>query len=374
MFYRIKYRFSLLYKKIRESFVRRVYFSVPSVSLNNVLVIKNDAIGDYIISRNFFSELKKQPEFSACKFYLACSPKLKPVVEQVDPDFFEAIFTIDFQTGSPEAMSFYKSLGHYKFRYLLHPTFSPDPRAHSMVQFSNAPHRIGFNGDTSNCSLTDKLFFEKFYTRLIHMKEQKGHEFFKQKTFFSELAGMEFPFIRPSLESKITNEMPVDVVLCPGAQHSVRIWDLNNYARLLSALAETFPGLKFRIVTGPGEDHLNDTIKGLVPFPVESVKQPSFTSLISNLASAQFIICNDSAPAHLAVALGVKSVCISNGNHYGRFVPYPEICHAGQTTVIPPSVTSTIATGQNPYYSGSTVNINTIIFEEVFVACKAQLS
>lgn len=355
--------------------IRALFFRPPFRPAERLLIIKNDAIGDYIISRNFFAELKHLPGFRTCKFYLACSPKLQPIVRQLDPDLFEEIFPIEFELGSAQAMAFYKQLRSYRFRFLLHPTFSPDPRAHSMVRFSNAPQRIGFNGDTSNCSAQDKAYYEKFYTRLISSDRSDDHEFNHQKNFFAELAGAHLPVKRPHVEVLPANHTKTgEIVLCPGAQHQVRIWAPANYARLLTALKEKWPELQILVATGPGEDSLTRNIVDLLSFPANVAERLPFGELAAGMAKAKLVICNDSAPAHLAVAAGANSVCLSNGNHYGRFVPYPRECTPRQIVVVPPRVKERLAAGENPFYHGSDVDINTIIFDEVLSACIKQIN
>lgn len=354
--------------------IRALFFREPLRPAERLLIIKNDAIGDYIISRNFFAELKRLPGFNKCQFYLACSPKLLPIVRELDPDLFEEIFPIRFDLGTPEAMTFYKRLRNYRFRYLLHPTFSPDPRTHSMVRFSNAPQRIGFDGDTSNCSVQDKAFYEKFYTRLIAVDRPQDHEFNHQKKFFSELADQPLHIDRPRFDSGVGAKKSGEIVLCPGAQHQVRIWAAANYARLLTVLKEKWPELEIVVATGPGEELLGRSIVDLLSFPVTVLNQLPFADLAARLATSRLVICNDSAPAHLAVAVGAPSVCLSNGNHYGRFVPYPVECRTQQITIVPPQVQEKLREKQNPFYYGSSVDINTIIFEEVVSACIKQIN
>jgi ADP-heptose:LPS heptosyltransferase len=45
--------------------------------------------------------------------------------------------------------------------------------------------------------------------------------------------------------------------------------------------------------------------------------------LVSILAHARIVLCNDSAPAHLATALGAPVVAVGGGGMPGRYLPYP---------------------------------------------------
>jgi ADP-heptose:LPS heptosyltransferase len=45
--------------------------------------------------------------------------------------------------------------------------------------------------------------------------------------------------------------------------------------------------------------------------------------LLDLMKSAAAVVSNDTGPAHLAIALGVPSVVVVGGGHFGSFVPYP---------------------------------------------------
>ena len=368
MFYRIKYRWN----KWKASATRALFFGPPLRPARRVLIVKNDAIGDYVLVRNFVHDLKRLPGFSDCEFYLACSRRLQPIVQALDPGFYTSFFTIDFELGTEGAMDFYRSLRKLKFRYLLHPTFSPDPRAQSIVRFSNAPQRIGFDGDTMNCSAADKTFYDRFYTRLIRLEDRTGHEFLKQKSFFSELANESSPLMKPTIGLQNKDAVGSAVVVCPGAQQRFRIWDPAHYGQLLDEILEK-SDLRAKIITGPGEDWIAEAILKSTKQPLEWIANPGLNDLLAHLAGAHLVVCNDSAPAHLAVALGLRSVCISNGNCYKRFVPYPESCAAAQITVVPAPVRDDERAGGTSFYNGSTLDINTVDFNEVLDACRTQL-
>ena len=46
--------------------------------------------------------------------------------------------------------------------------------------------------------------------------------------------------------------------------------------------------------------------------------------LIELIRLSKLVIANDSASIHIAYAVKTNSICISGGNNFGRFVPYPK--------------------------------------------------
>jgi ADP-heptose:LPS heptosyltransferase len=57
--------------------------------------------------------------------------------------------------------------------------------------------------------------------------------------------------------------------------------------------------------------------------------------LTTQIAESQLLLSNDTGAVHIAVAVETPCVCISNGNHYGRFVPYPASLAANFSVVLP---------------------------------------
>jgi ADP-heptose:LPS heptosyltransferase len=86
------------------------------------------------------------------------------------------------------------------------------------------------------------------------------------------------------------------------------------------------------------------------------------------LSEASIAICNDSGTLHLAAALNTPSVCISNGNHYGRFTPYPNLGLRPLVFLYPPSFLNQYqseASRRMAMAFGSNYNINEITVSEV---------
>jgi ADP-heptose:LPS heptosyltransferase len=57
--------------------------------------------------------------------------------------------------------------------------------------------------------------------------------------------------------------------------------------------------------------------------------------LTREIGHAELVITHDTGAFHIAVALGKQVICISNGNSYGRFHPYPESFGAKVTMLYP---------------------------------------
>jgi ADP-heptose:LPS heptosyltransferase len=53
------------------------------------------------------------------------------------------------------------------------------------------------------------------------------------------------------------------------------------------------------------------------------VGKTTLVELMNLISGAQLLVSNETSAPHLAVAVGTPVIVLYNGNHYGRFVPYP---------------------------------------------------
>ena len=54
--------------------------------------------------------------------------------------------------------------------------------------------------------------------------------------------------------------------------------------------------------------------------------------------NAELLISNDTSAVHIGVAVNTNVICLSNGNTYGRFVPYPERVYSRIITLFPEEI------------------------------------
>jgi ADP-heptose:LPS heptosyltransferase len=53
------------------------------------------------------------------------------------------------------------------------------------------------------------------------------------------------------------------------------------------------------------------------------IGKTTILELISIISRASLLISNETSAPHFSVALDVKTIVLYSGNHFGRFVPYP---------------------------------------------------
>jgi ADP-heptose:LPS heptosyltransferase len=349
----------------------------------SVLIQKLDAIGDYIITRNFFYEVVHSDKYKDHAIYLLANSRLKSLIDSLDTQLFKEVIYYDSKIDHSTIAQnkFYLKLRRCKFATVIHATYSRTLHTDNIVFYSGAPETIGYLGDTANISKEEKNITDQYYTQLIDTDKIANtvysHEFEKQKIFFEAVLNKQINLKQPSisLDSKFESAELSDIVICPGAQHISRTWSAKNFAELLNKFLEKRPNYKIKIVCGPNEEFIGkQIIKHIKNNPgLTLISIHSIFDLVQNINSGQLIIANDSAPIHIAVALNKKAVCISNGNHYNRFVPYPQSIYKDLMVILPDQfnegIRNDINFEQTYYKSTSQLNINKIRPETVFEAC-----
>ena len=102
---------------------------------------------------------------------------------------------------------------------------------------------------------------------------------------------------------------------------------------------------------------------------VDLVGRTSIVDLLYVIYKGNLVIANETSAAHLTVALEMTSVLIiSNGNHYGRFTPYPKDMTNKYHVIYHPQIEKDLDNYKklsNSYGYGSKLNINEISVESV---------
>jgi hypothetical protein len=79
----------------------------------------------------------------------------------------------------------------------------------------------------------------------------------------------------------------------------------------------------------------------------------------------------------MAATTGTACVCISNGNHFGRWNPYPAELASNILTVYPArfgDVSSTFESLVSQYHNRSEIPVSEVEFDSVLKACRLLLA
>ena len=374
----INYYYTKIVKKL-YSLIEIVWFKRPSffIKKKTLLLLRLDSIGDYVLFRNFIPSLKSSKKYKNYDITLCGNLWWKELSENMDAEYISEFIWIDYpkMTNPKYRYKIYKKIHSKGFEILIHPSFSRDMFSDSIVLNSGAKEKIGYDGDLSNLNETKKNTNNLSYTKLIPSLSKYRFEFYRNLDFFSQLLPEKLIINKPSIDYPTTIEHKI--IICPGAKDDFRRWSPKNFARLCNMLNKEFSSHEF-IICGSKQDSLfaKEIIDNSEIYFSDLTGKQNLVQLVKIMAQARLVITNDSGPFHIAVALGKNVICLSNGNNYGRFSPYPKEMNTKSMVIYPPEVLSLSEEERLNKFCKEVknININEINTEQVLNEIKIILS
>ncbi len=110
-----------------------------------------------------------------------------------------------------------------------------------------------------------------------------------------------------------------------GGTGKIKKWSMQNFAKTGNYLKKQYG---YDIVLCGAQSDEKDVKKFLKYYDGDVLNLTGKTSLIDLskvIYFCNFILSNDTVAPHIAASLQIKNIfVIYNGNHYGRFIPYPK--------------------------------------------------
>lgn len=338
-----------------------------------LFIVKLDGIGDYIISRNFLSYLTKSKKFSAYDFYLIGNKSYKTLFECVDKESFAKSIWINldrFQKNRVYRYFLRIYLSRLDGDYLICPTFSRRKYIdEDVVSLIKSKVKVAPIDDLSNKIIEED---SKIYTHLVDSLDTSFFEFLRYKFFFQKVLKpnpIDVQSTAINLPNQVDKSKELTITIALGAGSPNRRWSVNNLCLVFNRLS-MYHDFELIIIGGQKDQEtasvLISKMKGL-PFKLTNYcGKTSFVEVIQLLRKSTFCLANESSIAHLCIAISVPLLCLSNGNHFGRFHPYPKVI-AKKAEYIYPDVMMTHSDDENlkRYNKGSDLHVDEIDVNQV---------
>jgi ADP-heptose:LPS heptosyltransferase len=347
------------------------------IKQNSILLIRLDAIGDYILFRNYIEILKNSLVYKDYKVTLLGNEAWKSLALEFDGGFIYKFIWLDRVKFSKNIFYRYKKLQEITnqgYEVILSPVYSRDFfYADDIIRHTSAKEKIGSTGNLSNIQKWQKNISDKYYTRLIKANNRLMFEFDRNKEFFENLLNTTLSINKPSIvlkPKKLKFELPKKyAVLFIGSSNDFRKWNVKNFAEIGVYLKNNYD---YDVVLCGGIGDSKESINFAKCFKDKYVDLVGKTSLVDFLYvvnGSGLIISNDTSAAHCAVALQIKKIfVVSNGNHYGRFSPYPVQMYKNYYLILHPDIEKNISNYKGfsgDYEMNGNLDINDIKIEDV---------
>ena len=295
---------------------------------DGVLLIRLDLIGDFVLwldSAQTYRRLYPKQRItiavnSACADLARALPHWDEVlsinVQQMRTSYIYRLATlIRLRRGN--------------FSVAIQPTFSREFVGDLAIRASLASERIGYDGDVNNLSRIVKDKTDSWYTRLVPNDPRQIMELNINSHFVRELGAYDFQAKLPVIPTTITPRARLQftssyIVVAPGASWGPKMWPVANFAQVITKLIKQF-NIQVVFCGGQADQQVCHELHDLISTNNSSdlSGKTSLPELVEVIRDAKLLITNDSAPVHIAAAVGTPSVCILGGGHFGRFLPYP---------------------------------------------------
>ncbi len=300
-----------------------------------MLLVRLDAIGDFVLwldaAQATVNRYKEQGKNAVLVANAAWAEWAKEL------GIFDDVITLDRRKFEQDLLYRFRlglRIRKLKCSIAVQPTYSREFFfGDALVRISGARERIGFTTDSSNMPPWQMHIGNRWYTRLISATPEPRMELERNAEFVRGLGESDFLAKVPDLRARISlgkDEAFLAVmqqdqryyVLFPGASWDGRQWPVASFVQIAERLySET--GWHGVVCGGKADRQLAEKICGLCRAPlVNWTGHTDLSQLATILFEAQLLLTNETSAVHIAAAVGVPTVCILGGGHYGRFMPY----------------------------------------------------
>lgn len=340
-----------------------------------VLVIRLDAIGDYMLFRQCLRSLRCVPDFQGKKITLCGNASWQPLAETLDGDVFDEFLPVErirLLKDTVYRHKLMKQLRRKNFSISLRPIFSREYSGECLARAAHAKRSIAFDGPAQNISKPLLWFFNLAISELMPTSQKQLFEVERNREMLRHLGVRSYDIVpfKCTLTEQIHRNIGQEVRLFyghpaffMGAQSAQRRWNSLKFAQLARYVAKRF-GKRVLLLGGLDVSTEMKKVHDLVPDSTQILEGTSLIELVALIAKASILISHDSSGCHIGAAYNTPTIILSNGQHRGRFTPYPQSTCSNTTTLYPKRLKVT----DNLYFKSSPYSIDDINVEDVIEA------
>jgi len=297
---------------------------------NRLIIIKVDAIGDYIIFRNFLQAIANSAQYKDHKITLVGNVLLQPLITELDSNLIDTFIYIDHNPEKKDWNKLIREVNQNRYNTLINFNRSRTPTTELISFAAPARKKITIKGDNLRIKPIQKLFFNLMYSLIIDNPVNIESEF-KYNAFFTErLIDAELTLNAPVMQLvgyKYKLNVPDEkfIAIAPAAAVANRQLSNASLNKVVEFLLEKAYTICF--IGSKADLPLINNLIDQVPTPhsgkiINLAGQIPLNELPYVLNKSLGVICNDSGIYHMGLALNKPVLCFAGGGHFDRFVNY----------------------------------------------------
>ncbi len=335
----------MLFRKI---IYRLLFFFRNPFKTKRLLIVRLDAIGDYVLFRNFLLPIKQSKRFSEYHFTLLGNEKFKDLALSFDQNSIDEFIWINpelvygINNYSWKTLRLILKLKWKGFDIVIHPVHSRLIAIDRFIRYVGGKKNIASSGDEIGYTSTqEKQIGDKMYQEIIPVPDYKTFEFYRNQIFTAKLIDDRYVnsllWLGDNYSYQQKNKKTI--VIFPSAGNLHRRWSTKNYAELIHLISKEITAVEFCIAGNKTDTVLAKEIMGFAKDTSAHISdytgKTNLSQLVDLLKHATLLISNETSAVHIAAAVQLPVICISNGNHFGRFNPYPKELRNNIETIYP---------------------------------------
>jgi len=335
-------------KYYRELIIRIVDFLAKTTSSHTpntqpaLLLFRHDAIGDYVLFRNYLPYLKTHPTYKTYKIVLVGNSLWQDLAIQLDSSYIDEFIFIDTNRFVKSIFYRYKmakKIYAQKYDEFVYPIYAREYQAEHILAGLSVKNATAYNTPPPDYATWQRKKMNTLYTKLIPPPDVFLFEGIKNQHFFSQWLESDIPVLKPeisldSVEVKIELPERPYVVLFPSASTSKKRWSTRHFASVAEYILKKYPDYHIVIAGSKKDNVYAQEIMNLCNASDKIQNYTSKTNLIQLahlIRQATLLISNDTVAVHIAAAVQCPFICIAMGQDKGKFIPYPESFNVSTT-------------------------------------------
>ena len=313
--------------------------------MKRILIVRPDAIGDFIIFSAVLEEYEKL--YQGYKIDLLCWPRVKELTQHIP--FINKVIFINtpklFRKRYP-LYTYFTLLRLKMMRYekVIYPVYSRFKNDDLIVKTIRAKEKIVYDGDSARDPKNERYVRNKYFTKIIESEKEEKPEMDRNREFINKLgAHTDKNGIKPKIWFSDNDEIEFEklkqlykleenryICIFPGAGGPNKYWRSEKWTELIKRLINEYQRYKV-VMLGNGNDRVD--IEGVMELLDARVKEKvvnlynktSLRALAKVIQHAKLLIGMDTGAIHIAAAVGTPNICLMGGGHFNRFYPYGDL-------------------------------------------------
>ena len=290
---------------------------------NTVVLVRLDAIGDFIMSYSIFCEYRNL--YQNKKIILVCSASCESLAQAWN--IADEVIAIDMKRYSRERQyseSKNRILSNISAEIVIQMVANRGIEMEYIVSLIHAGVKIALNRDNAKSRLRRR--WDRVYSRILPYDDM--NDFDMKKSFYLLNSIMNTDIV--SHQSLLPKTMCAHVekepyfIIAQGGSFPAKKWENEKYASIGNYILGK-QNMKCYLLGASEDMDDNEMICEMIhqmERVVDLTGKTTILDCIEIIRGAEFVITNDTSFVHIAVAVNTKCICIAGGWHWGRFIPY----------------------------------------------------